>query len=178
MIEDHDPEKVSGGAGRVLLLGEDNPYGSEPEFALYCYPPGCAGYRLRRILGLSEDQYLGLHRANLCDSQAWSLPEARRQARLLVSDPSAPWRVIVMLGRKVANAFSFEQPFFTHNVVPRTDGEMHLVSLPHSSGRNTLWNNQSLVVLARKLLREWAPEVPWGSADEGVAQGVAQGVEA
>lgn len=31
------------GEGRVLLLGETNPYGPNPEFALYCEPPGCSG---------------------------------------------------------------------------------------------------------------------------------------
>ena len=32
----------------VLLCGEDNPYGSDQEFALYCAPRSCSGDRLRR----------------------------------------------------------------------------------------------------------------------------------
>lgn len=151
-------------APRVLLLGEDNPYGSDPSFALYCYPPGCAGYRLRRILGLPQHQYLGLHRANLCDGP-WSMKEARRRAALLVADPTAPWRVIAMFGRKVADAFGYEQPFFTHSVAPRTDGEMILVSLPHPSGRVTLWNDPKARTRAREIMREVAPTIAWGSAD-------------
>ena len=87
----------------ILLLGEDNPYGSDPSFSLYCYPVGCAGYRLRRHLGLPQHQYLALHRANLC-SGTWSTPLARKRAFELLN-PSAPWRAIVMLGRKVAGAF-------------------------------------------------------------------------
>lgn len=151
--------------GRVLLVGEANPYGSAPEFALYCHPPGCAGYRLRRILGLAQYQYLGLHRTNLCPTD-WSLREARRRAQLLVADPSAPWRVVVMLGRKVSDAFEYDQPFFTHGVASRTDGEMILVSLPHPSGRNTgSWSGQA-PMRARQILRELAPELPWGSADD------------
>lgn len=148
----------------VLLLGEDNPYGSEPAFALYCHPANCSGDRLRQIFGLTEDEYLALHRANLCDSGAWSMKEARRRAQLYVADPSAPWRTIVMLGRKGADAFRYEQPFFTHGVVPHTDGEMRLVSLPHPSGRNTAWNDQRLHVLARRILRELEPKVPWGAS--------------
>jgi hypothetical protein len=88
---------------RVLLLGENNPYGSDPDFALYCYPPGCAGYRLRRILSLPEDEYLDLHRKNLCDGD-WSKKLAEQRARELLS-PQAPWRVMVLLGRKVTEVF-------------------------------------------------------------------------
>ena len=149
----------------VLLLGESNPYGSDPTYSLYCYPVGCAGYNLRRILGLPQHQYLGLHRGNLCDGP-WSMKEARRRAALLVADPSAPWRTIVMLGRKVADAFNYEQPFFTHGIVARTDGEMRLVSLPHPSGRNAgSWTGNARE-RAREILREIAPAIAWGSADE------------
>jgi hypothetical protein len=149
---------------RVLLLGEDNPYGSDPSFALYCYPIGCAGYRLRRILGLPQHQYLALHRGNLCDGP-WSMKEARRRAALLVCEPTAPWRTIVMLGRKVADAFGYEQPFFTSAPAPRTDGEMRLVSLPHPSGRNAgSWTGNARE-RAREILRELAPMIAWGSAE-------------
>jgi hypothetical protein len=146
----------------LLLLGEDNPYGSEPEFALYCYPVGCSGYRLRRILGLPQHQYLGLPRANLCVSGSWSMKDARRRARDLLS-PHVGWDVIVMFGRKVADAFDYTQPFFTHVSVPRTGGQTRLVSLPHPSGRNTVWNDARLIARAREILRELAPEIPWGS---------------
>lgn len=151
--------------GRLCLVGEDNPYGSDPEFALYCYPPGCAGYRLRRILGLPQHQYLALHRANLCASGGWSMAEARRRSRLFIADPSAPWRVIVMLGRKVATAFDYDRPFFTHDIVPRTDGEMRVVSLPHPSGRNAASWNDKARARTREILRELVPEVAWGSID-------------
>jgi hypothetical protein len=150
---------------RVILVGEANPYGSSPEFALYCYPPGCAGYNLRRIIGLPQQQYLALHRTNLCPTD-WSMREARRRAQLLIADPSAPWRVIVMLGRKVADAFAYDHPFFTHAIAPRTDGEMYLVSLPHPSGRNaSSWSGRA-PLRAREILRGLAPEIPWGCEDE------------
>jgi len=154
---------------RILLCGEDNPYGSD---ALYCYPLRCAGYNLRRYLGLPQHQYLALHRANLCTS-SWSMKEARRRAQLLTANPSAPWRVIVMLGRKVADAFNYDRPFFTHDVARRTDGEMKLVSLPHPSGRNAgSWSGQA-PMRARQILRELAPEIPWGSADEAQQEATA-----
>jgi hypothetical protein len=82
--------------GRVLLVGEDNPLSVEPEFSLYCYPPGCAGYRLRRILGLPQHQYLALHRTNLCVG-GWSKPQATKRVWELLS-PEAPWNVTAIAG--------------------------------------------------------------------------------
>lgn len=155
--------------GRVLLLGECNPYFAghgDPSYALYCYPVGSAGNRLRRILGLPQHQYLALHRKNLCDGD-WSKESAKERALELLS-PDAPWRVIVLLGRKVTE--TFEQvalddvplvPFSTKTCCPG----MTLVSLPHPSGRNAaLWQPKARD-RARQILRELAPEVAWGSAD-------------
>jgi hypothetical protein len=149
--------------GRVLLVGEDNPYGSDPEFALYCYPPGCAGYRLRRILGLPQHQYLALHRTNLCD-EAWSKSRARQRALELLT-PTAPWQVMVLLGRKVTETFEKVAlagaplvAFSTRDCCPG----MRLVSLPHPSGRNLVWNQPWARIRAREILRELVPEMPWG----------------
>lgn len=156
-------------APRILLLGEGNPYFTgheDPSYSLYCYPIGSAGYRLRRILGLPQHQYLGLHRANLCDG-AWSMPRAKaRASELLV--PRAPWPVIVLLGRKVTDAMRRAamidediEPFSTRGCCPG----MTLVSLPHPSGRNAaLWSGKARD-RARSILRELVPEVPWGNAD-------------
>jgi len=153
-------------AKRVLLLGESNPYGSDPEYALYCYPPGCAGYRLHRILGLSEDQYLDLHRKNLCDGD-WSKEQAKKRALELLS-PDAPWRVIVLLGRKVTETFEKvvldDVPLVVFSTRACCPG-MTLVSLPHPSGRNAAMWNLKARDRARQILRELAPELPWGSID-------------
>jgi hypothetical protein len=162
---------VTAMAGRVCLLGEDNPYGSDPTFALYCYPPGCAGYRLRRILGLPQHQYLALHRKNLCDS-AWSKEAAKSRAFDLLS-PEAPWNVLVLLGRKVTETFERVAlggvpllPFTSRGCCPGVT----LVSLPHPSGRNAAsWSGPHPIKRTRELLRELAPEVMWGSADAETA---------
>lgn len=153
----------------VLLLGEGNPYFTgheDPSYSLYCYPIGSAGYRLRRILGLPQHQYLGLHRANLCDG-AWSMPRAKQRAQELLA-PLAPWPVVVMLGRKVTEAMcraamidEVMEPFMTRGCCPG----LTLVSFPHPSGRNAaLWNAKARD-RARQILRELAPSLPWGSAD-------------
>lgn len=150
----------------VLLLGEDNPYGSDPSFSLYCYPPRCAGYNLRRILGLPQHQYLGLYRANLCDG-TWSIKRAReRAAELLV--PLSPHPVIVMLGRKVTDAMRRAAmidgeivPFSTTGCCPG----LRLVSLPHPSGRNAAMWSGNARERARQILRDLVPSLPWGSID-------------
>lgn len=154
------------GEGRVLLLGEANPYGPNPEFALYCHPPNCSGHRLRLILGLPEDDYLDLHRKNLCNGD-WSMKSAQTRASELLS-PEAPWRIIVLLGRKVTRAFEKLaldnvplDAFSTRVCCPG----ITLVSLPHPSGRNAaLWSPRERE-RARQILRGLAPEVPWGSTD-------------
>ncbi len=154
-------------SARILLVGENNPYGSDPEFALYCYPPGCAGYRLRRILGLPQHQYLALHRKNLCDGD-WSARDARARALELLS-PTASWSVMVLLGRKVAGAF--EQvalggdPLVAFSIRACSSGTT-LISLPHPSGRNLVWNQPWARARARAILRELVPDLPWGCADQ------------
>jgi hypothetical protein len=149
---------------RVICVGEMNPYGASPEFALYDSPPNCAGHRLRRILGLSSDHYLALHRTNLCIGD-WSKDQAKQRVRELLS-PDAPWRVIVLLGRKVTEAF--EKVALDAPLIPFTSRAccpgMTLVSLPHPSGRNASSWNPKLQERARQMLRELAPEVPWGLA--------------
>jgi hypothetical protein len=154
---------------RVLLLGEGNPYFAGHEdssYSLYCYPIGSAGYRLRRILGLPQHQYLGLHRANLCDG-AWSKSRAKERARELLV-PCAPWSVIVMLGRKVTDAMR-SAAMIDANIVPFSTRAccpgFTLVSLPHPSGRNAALWNVNARDRAREILRALVPEMPWGSID-------------
>ena len=60
--------------------------------------------------------------------------EARRRAELIVTYPGAQLRVCVLLGRKVADAFGYELPFFTAAIEPLTAAwpePITLVSLPH-----------------------------------------------
>lgn len=140
----------------VLLVGEDNPQSSDPRHALFPYPAGCAGNRLQeRILGLSTAHYLALWRTNLC-SPRWRAAEARIRAEdLLVG----PWRVIVMLGRKVGDAFGHVMgvpvaPWGTY-LPPGSD--KILLSLPHPSGRNLAWNDPRAAGTARKLIDGLVP---------------------
>lgn len=139
----------------VLLLGEDNPRSSDPRHALYPYPPGCAGWRLaEKVAGWGSSAQLAMWRTNLCAGR-WSTREARDRAReILAAGDDAPWRVVVLLGTKVADAFRHvdarvpEGTFLGH----RLPGGPTLVLLPHPSGRCRAWNAPTSVERARELL--------------------------
>jgi hypothetical protein len=134
---------------RSLLVGELNPYGVDPRFALYPGPAGSAGHRLcEKVLDLTPKQYIGLFdRVNLCSSK-WSVAEARREAEHILSENR--WPVIVLLGRKVSTAFGLGDsvPFTV-----RTLGDRKVAILPHPSGRCREWNDPSSFVNARTVLR-------------------------
>jgi len=164
-------------AGRLLLLGEDNPISMAPEHALYPLPEGCAGNRLcDRILAVSRQTYLAIWRTNLC-VEKWSRKAARNRAMNLVVS-SAPWRTVILLGSKVTQIFNkaFENELaggsssvgrgkiapFTHARATVDDADFLFVSLPHPSGRNPFWNDPRNAVAARRLLAEIVPEYPWG----------------
>lgn len=130
---------------RPLLVGEVNPFGSNPAFALYPLPERSSGGRLMKILGLTYRQYLKrFDRINLCEWE-WRMGQARHRAEWLVS--TYPDRVIVLLGAKVSRAFGVPyEPFTTHGAYR---------VLPHPSGLNRAWNDPSAVEKARNLLKEF-----------------------
>lgn len=139
---------------KPLLVGEVNPYGSRPKYALYPEPERATGDRLcRLVMGLEHDDYLErFDRANLCTGK-WSAPAARSRAiDLIVEVGHHP---IVLLGVKVAGAFGVDKaPFqvirhYIAGAAPRT-----VVVLPHPSGLCRAWNVPGAFDRARAVLRE------------------------
>lgn len=158
---------------KPLLVGEANPYQSDPRlaqhFALYPDPPGCAGWRLcKLVMGLEPEDYLArFDRVNLCDGK-WGMKEAKEKAssyftqrvevaRLLGADIKRP---IVLFGAKVCRAFNTGfYPFTYTRVYERGDGALiplthRLVILPHPSGLSRAWNEPGAFERARGVLRE------------------------
>ena len=139
-----------------LLVGETNPYGADPHFALYPEPRGCAGWRLCvPILGLAPDVYLArFDRANLLATGSWSEPAARRAASALAATGDER-RMFVLLGAKVTAAF---QPHFATTLIPFQRyflGRSPVVVLPHPSGRCRVWGQKpDAVARARALVLE------------------------
>lgn len=148
----------------VLLIGEHNPLSINRRYALYDRPEGCAGHRLRtRILGLRRSTYLGpmIHRTNLCVG-SWRSDIATRVAADLVRSQrrECAYSAVVLLGVKVREAFGVDVSAFRHVRV----GGMILAALPHPSGRTRDWNEPMATHVARCLMRDLAPHVPWGES--------------
>lgn len=137
---------------RLVLVGELNPYGSDPTYALYHLPRHASGNRLREHLGLTDNAYLAIPRENLCTG-TWSMKAARARAALVLEAND----VVVALGARVASAFRGPSFFEAMRF-----GQTWLLVLPHPSGMNRMWNEPGLREMARSMLRDYAPWVPWG----------------
>jgi len=156
-----DAKREPGNRGappRPLLVGEANPYGGDPEFALYPSPPGCSGDRLcRLVMGLDPDDYLErFDWVNLCPSR-WSTRAARGRADEIAAERAGG--VVVLLGAKVAGAFGHAPP---HKPFAVLDGayrdqegapRLRFVVLPHPSGLSRAWGVPGAYERARSVLR-------------------------
>lgn len=198
LVEDRLAERGEDLAGpeadpdRVVLVGETNPYGDDEAYALYCWPVGSSGHRLRRILGVDEDRYLAFRRRNLC-AGPWSIAGARSAAARLYVEVGelalrgGPTPTVLLLGARVAAAFSC----FTLHGLGRSRGLGTLrawglgsdlpgmatwIALPHPSGTcrswgRGMWRVGGTVERTRALLVRAAPHVPWGQSDPLVVGG-------
>jgi hypothetical protein len=144
----------------VVLVGELNPRGRDPRYALFDLPVNAAGWRLRtKVLQVHRRTYFTFKRHNLCVGK-WSRRDAEREAaRLYLEEYDSRKGVFlfVLLGRKVADAFG------CGGLNPFTHDDRFLL-LPHPSGRCREWNDPAAGERARSLLREVVPDVVWGEA--------------
>lgn len=150
-------------ARQILLIGELNPYGDTGQYALYCDPPNSAGGRLQRaIFGVPEHVYLAMWRTNLCTG-SWANGRAYLRIVEILQMTDAPWKIAVLLGRKVAKAaltatkYRFMGPFSIKGESPV------LVTLPHPSGLCREWNDPSSLIKTRNIMQTIAPAIQWGS---------------
>lgn len=148
----------------IVVVGELNPHGSDPSYALYHEPENSAGGRLcRRIMGLRVVSYHRYtRRFNLCTG-TWNA--ARATAEALRIETEVAGTAIVLLGRKVAEAFGVGATSPYSRLLSRRvpDRETPLLLLPHPSGRNREWNDPASYQRARVLLALERPDIPWGN---------------
>lgn len=169
---------------RIVLVGELNPYGADPQYALYPTPRHAAGDRLRRlVMGVRTPTYIGFTRYNLCVGK-WSTRDARAQARAILAMHANQEQddVVVLLGRKVVGAFfggidgcppsdwpeEFSTSFMRYAPLggrATTREPDNLAVLPHPSGLCRSWNEPGAYERARAVLRLAAPWIQWGEAD-------------
>lgn len=138
---------------KALLVGEANPYGADPDYALYPLPLRASGDRLcTLVMELDRRDYLNrFDRVNLCPSR-WSVREARASAeRIRAEDCPA----VVLLGAKVAGAFGLDFRPFTvvRSGLGECDDGRRFVILPHPSGLCRIWNEPRAFERARAALR-------------------------
>jgi hypothetical protein len=133
---------------KPLLIGELNPYGADPGFALYPLPEHASGGRLARILGLSRGEYLRrFDRVNLCTGK-WSMRAARTAAAQLHHGEKGDK---VLLGAKVCKAFKL--PYTPFSAMYDVNTQQRYYILPHPSGLNRIWNEPGSAARARELLK-------------------------
>jgi hypothetical protein len=144
--------KVRGGM-KPIIVGESNPYGSDPKFALYPAPDGCSGHRLATlILGMSRKDYLdSFERVNLCEGK-WSIRAAREKVCELRRGESLRF---VLCGRKVSDAFGV--PFIPYTALWQSGD--HFAVIPHPSGLCRLWNEPRAFEKARSAVLTVATEL-------------------
>ena len=137
---------------RPVLVGESNPYGDDPRYALYPSPDGCSGHRLcRLVLGMHCRDYLSaFDRVNLCGGY-WSMREARQMAVQLLAERAGS-ASLILLGSKVCRAFGVAY-------VPFTVADGVLLRLPHPSGLCRVWSDPRAFARARAAIASFVPEV-------------------
>lgn len=148
--------------GKPLLIGEQNPYGNDPYFALYPSPEGCSGHRLcALVLGMHRSAYLeAFDRANLCDGP-WDAKVARKHAGELWVDARKNDRpALILLGQKVARAFALpgHRPMEPFSIETNCTSTV-VLALPHPSGLCRLWNEPGAFARARVLVAEVCPKL-------------------
>ncbi len=150
-----------------LLVGEANPFGGGPDWALFPSPENSSGARLcRLVFGLSRETYLATFaRANLLSAPAagrWNAHLASRAASNLIlkHEPS----VVVGLGKKVADAFGVPGPMPSS----RHFRDFLFVGIPHPSGRCHAWSDPETLARCREALRNAMPDVPFGEIEKSL----------
>jgi hypothetical protein len=163
--EDTDQTPAPSLRRNLVIVGESNPYGADPRFALYHLPRNASGNRLREHLGLRDATYEALEKVNLCSGR-WLMHEAKSRAFELRGTGG----VLVLLGAKVRAAFGDYAPrFFGSHVggvyIGTTPVPQVLVSLPHPSGLSRPWHEPRARDRARNTLTAVVPWIPWGETD-------------
>jgi hypothetical protein len=131
----------------------NNPYGKD-KYALYPLPKHSAGGRLYAMMSAYEMLTMmsyrdNFDRRNLCRGKFLPV-KARWQAALWHSEWSGSGRVVLLLGRDVANAFALPPRL----LLPTVIDSVTYRQVPHPSGRNPWYNHGINRLLVGMLLSE------------------------
>ena len=141
---------------RPVIMGMNNPYGANPEMALYPAPATSTGGRLLRFSDLDKRTYLRVFdRRNLLTGE-WTMArarEVRESTRLELLG-----RTVVLLGAPVN---SIMRGGTEHELAPpfRWTPDGHggwMARVPHPSGLNTFYNDTVHQTLLAIFMQELA----------------------
>lgn len=141
---------------RPVIVGMNNPVSAAPEHALYPLPRHHAGGRLWRMLfdetGATMRQYVdAFERVNLVTGPAFATRAAQARAAELL--PSLAGRSIVLLGQEVRKSFGHQRSALLEPYCVGPPGsEVTFYQLPHPSGRNLWYNDDTNRRAAGRLL--------------------------
>lgn len=141
---------------RPVLVGMNNPVSSEPQHALFPYPPGCTGHRLlamlqSRVPSVTRRQYLErFDRRNVVSMQRFDAKTAKQGAIKLEQEFWGSGRTVVLLGADTVAAFGHPR-FLLH---PQLIGGVTWRQIPHPSGRNLWYNDEVNRTLVASLLED------------------------
>lgn len=143
----------------LILIGQAPgryPHHDPDRHALFPYPSGCTGSRLKELMGLSRGRYLAIKRRNLLPyypggsvtGDNFPIAEARRRAEDM--EPELQGRCVVFVGYAVARAFGYEE--FVPLVWYHHGRGYRWCVVPHPSGRNRWWNNPDNRAMGERFL--------------------------
>ena len=139
---------------RPIILGMNNPYSVDPRLALFPSPPGCAGWRLWRMIadvrpGAFRQHYIDVFdRRNLLVGN-WSRRRAREAAAAIELPRGA---TVVLLGAELRDVLGLPaRPI--HPIVDECRGVVFR-QVPHPSGRCPWYNKEDNRRLVGALLSD------------------------
>jgi len=134
----------------LLLVGLDNPQSSDPRYALFPHPSGCAGHRLMKMMqevdkDFTRREYVAIPKTNL-------FPAGRKPrtpgpqvvgiaGTLLQMQLEGTKKIVVLLGNEVRDAVFNPKKAQPKAMVLSELGGTHFAWIPHPSGRNPYYND-------------------------------------
>lgn len=130
---------------RPVLVGQNNPYSSDPRYALAPYPVNVTGWRIWRMLneqcGVKRAQYMrAFDRRNALTARKWDYHAARRESGGMMDTLGG--RRVCVLGRDTLSALGLRGTVRPLEWQEHRSGAQWCY-VPHPSGLN-LWYNDDL----------------------------------
>ena len=149
---------------RGILIGEAPGPNTDARLPLFPSPTNSAAARLLRYADVEPIDWMGkLFRVNLCQEQ-WSDRRASAgmvQVLAWLLDPAnhttdGKLLRVLLLGRRVADAWHCEQDPFGYSIRYLTGGghpNLYVAWIPHPSGRNLIYNDRKNQLRARRAVQ-------------------------